>query len=85
MGLWVNFHTLADGHDRTQDLDSCTFWGYLIQARVYTEFLGQVRPLVFLCVWGKSQARPSVNTVHRDVEWTMKLLICLVKFPGWTG
>lgn len=52
---------------------------------MYTEFLGRVRPLVFLCIWGKSQARPSVNTVHRDVEWTMQLLICLVKFPGWTG
>ena len=42
---------------------------------MYTEFLGRMRPLVFLYVWGKSQARPSVNTVHRDVEWNMQLPI----------
>lgn len=67
---------MADGQARTQDLDSCTLRGPLNQASVYTEFVGQVRPQVLLSMWGKSQARPSVNTVHRGVERTMQLPIC---------
>ena len=43
---------------------------------MYTEFVGQVRPQVLLCMWGKSQARPSVNTVRRGVERTKQLPIC---------
>ena len=60
-----SFHALAGQQAGTQDMHGSLI-GDLNQARVYTEFPGQTRPLVLFYKWVKSWA----------IGWATQLRMC---------
>lgn len=66
-GTVSSFHALAGQQARAQDTHG-TLIGDLNQARVYTEFPDQTRPLVFFYKWGLSSHVLWLTSLRRQAE-----------------
>lgn len=77
---------MAEQQEGTQGLNSKLF-GDLNQTRVYTEYPGQVRPLVLLCIREKSWSVLCIQVPrYVGLLYGLRSFLCaLVGLPGRAG
>lgn len=63
MGLRISFPALVGQQNETEGLTGLLFENSY-KVRVFTEYPGQVRPLVLLCRQGKAQAVLSIEVLQ---------------------